>query len=83
MLPTGWEDRLVVVETPQTNGYRGLCLSPGDLAASKLAAGREKDLDFVRAMLRDRLVTAEDLNSRIDGLSTEHVDGARRLMHVV
>ena len=28
----------------------GWCLSPDDLAASKLVAGRDKDLDFVRGM---------------------------------
>jgi hypothetical protein len=83
VLPAGWQHRLVVVETPQTNGYRGLCLSPGDLAASKLAAGREKDLDFVRAMLRDRLVTTAELVERIDALPPHRVDGARRLLGVL
>src|SRR5437773_126431 len=55
-LPAGWQDRLVVVENPNTNGYRGLCLDPGDLAVAKLVAYRQKDLDFVRVMLREGLV---------------------------
>ena len=83
VLPFGWQDRLVVVETPQTNGYRGLCLSPGDIAASKLAAGREKDLDFVRAMLRDRLVTFDELDERAAGLAPEQVESVRRLLVVL
>jgi hypothetical protein len=45
-------------------GVRGLCLDPTDLAVSKLAAGRPKDLDFVRVLLRERLVTVDALIER-------------------
>lgn len=52
VLPAGWRSRLVRVETQETGGTVGWCLSPLDLAVSKLVAGRRKDLDFVRGMLR-------------------------------
>jgi len=64
-LPSGWRERLVVVDNPNTNGYRGLCLDPGDLAVSKLVAAREKDRDFLRVMLREALVTPELIRARL------------------
>jgi len=69
VLPRGWAERVVVVDTPNTNGIRGLCLEPGDLAVTELAAGRDKDLAYVRVLLRERLVTAEVLQARIDDVS--------------
>lgn len=65
VLPRGWADRLVIVDTPNTNGIRGLCLEPGDLAVSKLAAGRDKDLAYVRVLLRERLVAPDVVGARI------------------
>lgn len=75
ILPAGWESRLVRVQGPGTQGYVGLCLDPVDLAASKLAAGREKDDDFVRGLLRHGLVQAGALRERIERLP---VDAERR-----
>jgi len=66
VLPRGWGERLVIVDTPNTNGIRGLCLDPGDLAVSKLAAGRDKDLAYVRVLLRERLVTPAIVRARIN-----------------
>ena len=48
ILPAGWRGRWIRVET---EGAVGWCLSPVDLAISKLAAGRSKDLEFERGML--------------------------------
>jgi hypothetical protein len=50
-LPQGWEKRLRPIQNENTRGALGLCLSVPDLACSKLAASREKDLDFVAALL--------------------------------
>src|SRR5438876_11294830 len=47
VLPRNWRSRLVPVRNENTRGVTGLCLSPADLAVSKLAAGRENDLQFV------------------------------------
>jgi len=78
VLPDGWQTRLVVVENPNTNGVRGLCLDPADLAVSKLAANRSKDRDFVRVLLRERVLTVDVLHARIDRVAT--VDPQRRAM---
>lgn len=76
VLPAGWTDRTVAIDNANTNGFRGLCLDPGDLAVSKLVAGRPKDLEFIRVMLRERIVVPELARTRID--ATPGVDGARR-----
>ena len=56
LLPARWSERVVRLENENTGGTVGLCLSPVDLAVSKLLAGREKDIDFVRAMLKTGIV---------------------------
>ncbi len=67
-LPPGWKKRVVRVETETTRGKTGLCLEPHDLAASKLAADRDKDKDFVRVLLMEHMVEAKLLISRIQSL---------------
>lgn len=64
-LPAGWQERLVPIENPNTGGGRGLCLEVHDLAASKLAAGREKDVAFLRALLRHRLAQPDTIRLRL------------------
>ena len=76
VLPTHWQERVAVVDNANTNGFRGLCLDPADLAVSKLAAGRPKDIDFVRVMLRERLVSPEVLHERVDAVPS--IDGERK-----
>jgi hypothetical protein len=68
MLPSGWEKRLIRLETPNTDGAIGWCLDPVVLAFCKLAARRAKDLDFVGAMLRLKLIRRSALVSLIDGV---------------
>jgi hypothetical protein len=50
-LAPDWESRLVPVRNRNTRLCTGWCLDAHDLGASKLAAGREKDLEFVAALL--------------------------------
>ena len=58
-LPEGWKGRLVRLAPGDTDGVRGLCLDPHDLAISKYAAFREKDLVFTRELAR-RAITSKD-----------------------
>src|SRR5579884_1456974 len=44
--PDGWTDRLVRFENKNTGGVIGWCVEIHDLAVSKLAAGRRKDLTY-------------------------------------
>jgi len=64
-LPAGWKERLVAICNPNTRGVTGLCLEVHDLAISKLVAGREKDLEFVRCLIGHRMARAATLRARL------------------
>ncbi len=55
-LPPGWKDRLVPINGPGTDGATAWCLDPHDIAYSKLAAGREKDMAFITALRYHQLI---------------------------
>lgn len=74
ILPPGWERRLVAYETPGAEPGRGLCLEPHDLVASKLAAGRDKDFEFARVLLREHLLDPTTLLKRVEDLPIDHAD---------
>jgi hypothetical protein len=65
-LPLGWQNRLVAVLNANTRGVTGLCIDPCDLAVSKLFAGREKDVDFIRVMVREQILSISELGQRIN-----------------
>lgn len=68
-LPYDWQSRVVCVSHPtNTRGNNGLCLEPHDLAASKLAAYRDKDREFVRNTLAEGLINGDTLLQRVDAL---------------
>ena len=64
-LPEGWHQRLVRFEDPES-GSVGLCLHPEDLCVAKVLAGREKDIDFVSAVLGAGLVDPAVVADRLD-----------------
>ena len=66
ILPSGWQDRLVRLNSPNTNGAVGWCLEVHDLAVSKLAAGRDKDKEFVSTLLHHHLASRQTLLQRIE-----------------
>lgn len=81
ILPSGWRERAVVVESPATGGVKGICPDPVDLAISKLAAWREKDREFVDALLRHRIVDAVEIRHRLGELEPDvaaRIDGRLR-----
>ena len=70
--PRGWQHRAKpVVDEISTRGNIGWCVEIHDLAASKLAAYREKDRDFVRTVLIERMITPETLIERINLLNID------------
>jgi len=68
LLPEGWQGRLIRIQNSNTDLKVGFCLEPHDLAASKLAAGREKDWVFVAEMLKHRIVEGLTLLQRTEQL---------------
>jgi len=67
-LPADWETRVVPVHNDNTGGATGWCLEVHDLACSKLVAGRERDLEFVRELLRAGMADRMVLRRRLDEL---------------
>lgn len=65
MLPDKWDVRTYRLRNANTNDYTGYCLEGHDLAASKLAAFRDKDRDFVRVLLVEGLIDADVLLERV------------------
>jgi hypothetical protein len=63
--PAGWRDRTIRFESRATGGAVGLCMEAHDLVIAKLCAGREKDLDFVQALLQARHVDPGVLGERL------------------
>lgn len=82
ILPAGWETRLVKIQNANTDLKIGYCLEPHDLAASKLAAGREKDWDFVGTMLQHDIVQRDVLCERIAILPVDGMHRSRLLSWV-
>jgi len=67
-LPAEWRERLIRIQNENTKGYIGLCLHPDDLACSKLAAARPKDIEFVRALLAHEMVAEKRIRELIPSL---------------
>jgi len=78
VLPDGWRDRLVKVQNANTAApageprFTGWCLDKEDLCASKLIAFREKDLNFVAALLDAHLIEREDVIRRLESVAENH-----------
>jgi hypothetical protein len=64
-LPAGWEERTIKVQSRATRQNIGWCLEGHDLAASKLVAFRDKDREFVRVLIAERMISPEKLTARI------------------
>ena len=72
-LPDGWEQRLVELQVNDQQGTIGLCLEKHDLAFSKLAAGREKDFEFIHELLKHRLINRGKLLRLIESVKDENL----------
>jgi hypothetical protein len=89
-LPEGWRTRLVKVQNENTAApaghpqYIGWCLDKHDLCAAKLCAFREKDWNFVDALITDGLVDPALIASRLQTVPERYhssIDRARDGSH--
>lgn len=71
ILPQDWQIRLVPVQNANTRQAIGFCLHPLDLAYSKLAAGRTKDLEYLKRLFRYGYVKRTELKKLIAGTNDE------------
>lgn len=72
-LPSGWEQRLIEFPVNDPAGIIGLCLEKHDLAFSKLAAGRSKDIAFIRELLKHRLINRGNVLRLIESEKDENL----------
>jgi hypothetical protein len=83
-LPDGWHDRLVKVQNKNTGApsglpqYIGWCLDKEDLCVAKLCALREKDENFVDALITANLVDPQVIATRLRTTSQRHREAAER-----
>ncbi len=75
-LAPGWESRLLALSNANTHGVTGWCLHPLDIAISKLAAGRAKDLAYVKVL---RVAAGLEL-TQLQALAKGLVEPARTLV---
>ncbi|WP_235735343.1 DUF6036 family nucleotidyltransferase [Nocardioides alcanivorans] len=74
VLPEGWRGRLVKVQNKNTTApsgnpeFTGWCLDKEDLCVAKLCALREKDRNFVAALLDAELVDAAVIAARLNAI---------------
>jgi hypothetical protein len=86
-LPAGWRDRLVKVHNTNTAAvggqpiFTGWCLDKEDLCVAKLCAFRDKDRDFVRALLDAGLVDHKVIADRLPTVPEEHRGAADNAAH--
>ncbi len=87
--PRGWQYRLVPVYVPLVVDQRvqatGWCMEAHDLVLAKLAAGRERDLDFAVQAIRNNIVDPQELLRRVPNLplDKQHQDHVRSLLESV
>lgn len=67
VMPADWMQR---ASLHYIGDLTALCPEIHDLAVSKAVAGREKDADFVRVLLRERMIDIEILRGRVRCLDT-------------
>ena len=83
-LPQGWRDRLVKVQNANTAPatgeppFIGWCLDKEDLCAAKLCASREKDQNFVSALLAAGLVDSDVIATRLTTVPNRYRPAAER-----
>jgi hypothetical protein len=83
ILADGWRERLIPLKTEMTGGVTGLCLAPVDLAISKLAAGRDKDLAFVKGMIEHMLFDRAEFHSLCATLPAAFKDKVASLFAII
>lgn len=82
ILPDGWRDRLVRLQSQNTDGKLGYCLEVTDLFLAKCAANREKDREFNKALLRHEIVDPAVARTRVQSMPMD-VGGKQRVNELI
>lgn len=87
--PRGWQDRLIPVHVSLLKDQQveatGWCIEAHDLVLAKLAAGRERDMEFAQEAIRNDIVQPQELLRRVADLPLDdrHRSYVRALLESV
>ena len=82
VLPSGWPERAIAVRNENTRNATGWCVEAHDLAVSKLIAFRDKDKDFVRVLILEKLIDPGTLRARLAQLPS-HPQVTAQLLELI
>lgn len=82
VLPEGWRNRLVRLQSQNTDGKVGYCLEVTDLFLAKCAANREKDRVFNLALLQHNIVDSELARTRVKSMPLDDA-GKQRVVELI
>jgi len=87
VLPAEWETRTSAVKDYMNEKNIGWCIEAHDLAASKLIAFRDKDRDFVRRLLMEKMISIDVLIERLRSIENHQelkeraINWSQRIAH--
>jgi hypothetical protein len=79
VLPEGWQSRCYPLKNRNTMGIIGYCLHPADLFIAKSVANREKDSEFLDAMIEHGLVRKSTVLHLLPKISDRDAESLARL----
>ncbi len=82
-LAKNWRDRAAEICNENTRFVKGICLSPVDIAISKLIAGREKDFSYVTYMLQSGMISFSEIEKLTDELRKTEVEILKRNLGII
>ncbi len=65
-LPYDWKDRVNKIQNENTRWVTAYCLDTHDAIVAKLFANREKDIDYIRSLVKVGLVDETTIHERLD-----------------
>lgn len=72
--PRDWKSRTIPVRVKK---YTGWCMDPVDLVLSKIGAGREKDMQFVKEIALLNLLDRKTILDRVSAIDCSPEEGQR------
>jgi hypothetical protein len=73
-LPYGFQSRLHKISNDNTRWVTAYCIDIHDLIAAKLFAGREKDIEYVRSLIKIGLVDEQIVHERLNQIQIDSIE---------
>ena len=79
-LPYDWQKRLNVIRNENTQWVTAYCLDTHDLIVAKLFANREKDINYIRSLIRAGLVNETTVHERLDKVNLAQIENGEKFL---